>query len=158
MWPDKRGLNPQQKVMLLGVGAGRRRLITIGSRLASNNDGSASVHPDTLTLIPQREQEHDGAQRREKGVVDICRCAPAWWGAEQRLLSSISRLAGLGRHPSASHWSHSSVRLDEITFKWRPSAARTSRWTGAECRAQLLSASSAQRYHKEYDVLNEDRE
>lgn len=77
MWPDKRGLNPQQKVMLLGVGAGRRRLITIGSRLASNNDGSASVHPDTLTLIPQREQEHDGAQRREKGVVDICRCAPA---------------------------------------------------------------------------------
>lgn len=34
--------------MWLGAGAGRRGLITAASRLASNNDRSASVHADTL--------------------------------------------------------------------------------------------------------------
>lgn len=86
-----------QKAMCLRAGAGRRRLITIGSRLASNNDGSASVHLDTLTLIPQQERDHDREHQREKGdggvVVDICRYATACRSAEQRLLSSISRSA-----------------------------------------------------------------
>lgn len=68
LWLDKRRLSPTQKVMCLGVGAGKERLITIGSRLASNNDGSARAHPDTVTLIPQWERDHDGQHQRGRGV------------------------------------------------------------------------------------------
>lgn len=64
---QQKGPEPPQKVMCLGVGAGRRRLISISSRLASNNDGSASVHPDTLTLIPQWGRDHGGKHQRGGG-------------------------------------------------------------------------------------------
>lgn len=46
------------------------------------------------------------------------------------------------------------VQLKKITLKWRASAARTSRWTGAECGAQPLSvwACSTQCLYTEYQL------
>lgn len=101
---------PKQKSCAceLAAGSRSRRLISMSSRLASNNDGSASVHPVTLTLIPQWERAGCSRERQGGGdvmVVDICRYVTACRSTEQLRLSSISRSADLVYHPSASHCS-----------------------------------------------------
>lgn len=102
LWPYKRGLSPAQKVMRLGgVWGTGGWLIIISSRLVSNNDGSASAHPDT-------------SMRKRGRVADICRYVTACCPEQSAVKPAADRLiqAAFHLHPIAAiHW----VQLENIT-------------------------------------------